>query len=370
MNMNIQIISELTEIAQLKSRWNQLSADKPFSSWEWYHSWYSNMGHSRQIKPMVFVEQTAGGEVSTIAPFYLTHSKIGSSRLCLAADGSACTDYGQIIAKPEQYTYSISKVASWLTTFNQSRANIDFIELAGLAAEAPTTRELYGQLVGCGFEPSHEMLEQCWATDLPSSWPELDATFSKKLRRKTRKSVDRLAECSILDSRSAGFDRLWATLVSLHRLRRDAVGDSGCFTVPGFEGFLQSAARGLCERNLAEILVIEYQGQPIAATLVFNDRKTVFMYQTGFDPAFAHLEPGYLLIVAAMQWSINNGFERFDFLRGDEPYKARWNTTPIPMVRLRFQLCDNLRTRMENRFQVSKSVLKSSLKRLKQLSCL
>ncbi len=362
--MNIQIISDLKEIARLKPRWNQLSADKPFSSWEWYHSWYANMSSARRVKPLVFIEQTAGGEVSTIAPFYLTRSKLGASRLCLAADGCACTDYGQIIAKPRQYSYSISKVASWLTTFNQSRANIDFIELGGLTADASTTLELHNRLVGCGFVPKHELLENCWATDLPTSWSELDATFSRKLRRKTKKSVDRLAECNILDSRSTGFDRLWASLVALHQMRRDAVGDSGCFSVPGFDGFLQSAARGLCERNLAEILVIEYQGLPIAATLVFTDRKTAYMYQTGFDPAFAHLEPGYLLIVAAMQWSIENGLDRFDFLRGNEPYKTRWNTTPVPMVRLRFQLSDNLRTRLDNRLQVSKSVLKSSLKRL------
>ena len=86
----------------------------------------------------------------------------------------------------------------------------------------------------------------------------------------------------------------------------------------------------------AEILEIESQGKPLATMLLLNDGNTVYMYQSGIDPARITMEPGYQIAVLALQSTIHKGFHKFDFLRGDEPYKSRWLTKRIPLVRARF----------------------------------
>jgi dihydrodipicolinate synthase/N-acetylneuraminate lyase len=49
-----------------------------------------------------------------------------------------------------------------------------------------------------------------------------------------------------------------------------------------------------------------------------------------------NLEPGYQIAYCAIERSIKKGFKHFDFLRGDEPYKSRWNTRRKPIQRIRF----------------------------------
>jgi CelD/BcsL family acetyltransferase involved in cellulose biosynthesis len=44
----------------------------------------------------------------------------------------------------------------------------------------------------------------------------------------------------------------------------------------------------------------------------------------GFDDAYAKFSPGKGIVAHALRAAIESGFARFDFLRGDEPYKARF----------------------------------------------
>ena len=56
------------------------------------------------------------------------------------------------------------------------------------------------------------------------------------------------------------------------------------------------------------------------------------MYQSGLDPAASHLEAGHAVCYAAIRDCFETGHRQFDFLRGDEPYKAFWGAVPQPMV--------------------------------------
>ncbi|MFX9097154.1 GNAT family N-acetyltransferase, partial [Acinetobacter baumannii] len=49
-----------------------------------------------------------------------------------------------------------------------------------------------------------------------------------------------------------------------------------------------------------------------------------YFYQMGFNPEFGSISPGNLLLSFAIRTAIEDGSKEFDFLRGDEPYKRRW----------------------------------------------
>ena len=144
------------------------------------------------------------------------------------------------------------------------------------------------------------------------------------------------------------------------------LGQAGCFADLEFEQFLKSATMQLLERGLAEIIQISLDGQPIAATLLFHNHQTAFMYQTGFDPAMKQLEPGYLLIVASMLWSIESEFDTFDFLRGDEPYKSRWQTTAVELAKLRFVDTSTVGSQIRDNLWVNVRNAKSKVKQVKE----
>jgi CelD/BcsL family acetyltransferase involved in cellulose biosynthesis len=58
-------------------------------------------------------------------------------------------------------------------------------------------------------------------------------------------------------------------------------------------------------------------------------------YIGGFDPEFALLSPGTLLIGHALDAATAEGATATDFLRGAEPYKYRWGAVDQPMWVLR-----------------------------------
>jgi CelD/BcsL family acetyltransferase involved in cellulose biosynthesis len=57
-------------------------------------------------------------------------------------------------------------------------------------------------------------------------------------------------------------------------------------------------------------------------------------YQSGFDQKFAEHSPGTVLLSGVMEDCIRRGMRQFEFLRGEEGYKARWTQLRRPTVNL------------------------------------
>ena len=57
-------------------------------------------------------------------------------------------------------------------------------------------------------------------------------------------------------------------------------------------------------------------------------------YNAGVDPDARDLSPGVVLIARYIERALAAGKRRFDFLRGDEPYKYEWGAVDEPIQRL------------------------------------
>ena len=103
---------------------------------------------------------------------------------------------------------------------------------------------------------------------------------------------------------------------------------------------------------------LELDDAPIAIEYSFTGGDTVYYYQGGFDPGVSQLGPGWLMSALSLRAAIAEGYRYFDFLRGDEPYKASWNATPRPLVERRVagrrprRACDTRRGKQARRFGV------------------
>lgn len=76
------------------------------------------------------------------------------------------------------------------------------------------------------------------------------------------------------------------------------------------------------------------QERPVAATFVFEDATTAYLYNSAYEPDFAHESPGIVLVAQAIADAIARGRDRFDFLKGDEVYKFRMGAQERPLYRL------------------------------------
>ncbi|MFQ5814423.1 MAG: GNAT family N-acetyltransferase, partial [Anaerolineae bacterium] len=73
-----------------------------------------------------------------------------------------------------------------------------------------------------------------------------------------------------------------------------------------------------------------------AATMLnFDYRDSILVYNSGYNPRkYARLSPGIVLLSYCIQWAIESGRAKFDFLRGDEEYKYRFGAQPTEIYRL------------------------------------
>ena len=336
--MKIQLFTNFEELKSNRDQWDRLAGTFPFYRWAWLGHWFECLATEGTPAVLVGIED---GQWAGIAPFWLDESSGISTRLRFWGDGKTCSDYMGLIAKPDDIEAFTFAAVDWLTF--ECRAggklgNVDLFEFDGMSGNCQSACLLTKILEANGFVSHAAELEGCWVTELPDSWDKLNSGFSKSMRRKTKKAVQRLADeaCEVRSSQDHDFDTLWSQFVELHQKRRAMLDELGCFADPAFEKFLRRSSQELIKEGRAELIVIDFDNQPLASTLLINDDDTNYMYQSGADETRMKLEPGYQIAVAAIQRSFEKGLGSFDFLRGDEPYKARWSTTRVAMQRTRF----------------------------------
>lgn len=149
-----------------------------------------------------------------------------------------------------------------------------------------------------------------------------DAKFLSNLRR-TRARAERRTELRIVTPEpAAGI----ATLLDLHARRwagaRDAVRID-----PLAQRFLEVAAPRLAAAGLLRLFVLTLDGAPAAALLGLAGAGSIHFYLQGVDPAQRALSPGVILLAEAIARSAAEGVTAAHFLRGREPYKARWGAS-------------------------------------------
>ncbi len=80
---------------------------------------------------------------------------------------------------------------------------------------------------------------------------------------------------------------------------------------------------------------LELDGRPLAAEYQLIGDEMTFAYQSGIDTQRLDDKPGHLANMASLRRAIEQGQHAYDFLRGDEPYKAHWRAEPRPMISVR-----------------------------------
>ena len=60
----------------------------------------------------------------------------------------------------------------------------------------------------------------------------------------------------------------------------------------------------------------------------------LYVYQSGMEPDLLEHKPGYLINLMIVRQAIERGYRAYDFLRGDEAYKARFGAQRRPSMEL------------------------------------
>lgn len=294
--------------------WCELQALNPqvslFQTWQWASLWWKHFGSGKRAQVLCAV---AGEKVVGVAPLYASRTGMGS---CLRWIGTGISDRLGIIALPTYERAVAEAVAEWLET--QPCADLhQMADGSWMARAAESRRWLTVQQ------------EKCPYVVLPETWEGYWGSLSKKTRFNIgyaqRQMQRELGAVEVQTACEQELPEAMESLFDLHtrRWRRRML--PGGFFHPRVRQFHREWAQTAYASGWLRLYLLRVAGVVRAVLYVFHYGQRAYYYLGGFDPALARYSMGTVLTAHAIQQAIAEGCVVFDFLRGDEPYKYRWN---------------------------------------------
>ncbi len=325
--MRSAVLSAAAEtFTSLKGEWNILleksKARHIFVTWDWQDIWWRTFGDGLELHLIAVRE---GQDLVGIAPL------VKQGRTVQFCGGADVSDYLDFVAVAGREAEVLSTVLTYLDDFGPFE-----LDLHSLRHDSPTLVHLPEIARNRGKKPMLQEEETCPYVDLPGDWETYVASLSKKDRHELRRKIRRLeasAAFSWYVAPSVFDPSAYAeTFLRLCRLSREEkalfLGDER------MQLFFRSIVGQFQPSGVLRMYFMEISGERVSTALCFDQGEELWLYNSGFDPSYAHLSVGLLLKSYCVRDAIEAGKARFDFLRGREPYKYDLGGVDKPIYRL------------------------------------
>lgn len=191
--------------------------------------------------------------------------------------------------------------------------------------EGSATRLVDGLRVA-GFEAIVEPDVVAMVLAISSDTPFLETIDKRQrheVRRKRRRYQDLLGEPEVDTDRAGAFERF-------AELHRGSPGRKALFMKDEREEFFEDLSRQDGWR-IDELLNGD---RSVAALFGYADGDTYYLYNSAYDNNLAEASPGIVLLTHTIEHLTEEGFSRFDFLKGNEEYKARLGASLRQLYRI------------------------------------
>lgn len=230
--------------------------------------------------------------------------------------GGELTDEQDVVAPAGREPEVATAVAEWIAGQAPRRVRLDYVP-----EDAPTLGAVAAVLGERGYRVERSRLITSPRLALPGDFETYVQSLGKKERHELRRKIRRLEKATeatfrwVTDAeRGATLDRFFA----LHRLSR---GEKAAFMTPAVERFFRDIADALAPLGRLRLGVLRAHDEDAAVLFAFAYRGTLALYNAAYDPALASLSIGIVSHAWAIRAAIDERFDTYDMLRGDEPYK-------------------------------------------------
>lgn len=316
--LQVSTVTDRAGLEALADEWRGLADQCPtatvFQTYEWNAAWLRHFGGGKRLHIVTFRD---GDTMVGLAPLMTTFWYLSLWRK-LSFVGHGASDYLDILAAPGHE----STVADALYAHLKSWAGWQIADLQqlreGSLLRAHPPQSLY----------SYDALQEpCPYLPLAADWPGVLAGFGKKTRYNIGyygRSLEKIHEVDFGWANDDDLDDEMANLFELHQRRWNKRWLPGVFGGKRTQAFHVDVARALLGRGWLRLFYLRLDGSTEACLYCFSYGDRICYYQGGFEPTLAKLSLGTVLTARAIETAVDEGKSVFDFLRGDEPYKAKW----------------------------------------------
>jgi CelD/BcsL family acetyltransferase involved in cellulose biosynthesis len=336
--MQLAVIRTLPEFEALKDEWNGLlvysASHVPFLRNEYLSAWWEGLGGGEWEAGDLFVVtgRNAEGVLLGIAPLFCVPQRDGKPVLMLLGS-IEISDYLDVIAHPDALADFTRELLCFLDQQGPSPNMI--LDLYNLPEWSPTLPALAAAAAALGWSFTKEPLQPCPYIQLPGDWETYLVGIDKKQRHEIRRKMRRAGEyhlpvhCYMVKD-SNTLDEEVEGLFSL--MAKDQ--EKAQFLTQAMRAQMSRIIQLAYDQGWLQLAFIEVGGEKAAAYLNLDYGDQIWVYNSGYDPQYREISPGWVLLGYLLKWANENNRRIFDFMRGDEEYKYRFGAVDRWVVRV------------------------------------
>jgi CelD/BcsL family acetyltransferase involved in cellulose biosynthesis len=291
----------------------------------WLKTWWEVFGGNQDPEILTGYHH---GKLIGVAPL---HVKENTARFL---GGENVCDYQDMVVAPNHHEEFLEAILSYL-----KKRGIQSLELGALRPESialtklPDVARRMGHAVTC--DPAGISSEIA----LPDTWESYLQMLGGKQRHEIRRKLRRLNEAGLVRFRVIKRpEEILEHMDIFFSLFTASRPDKSEFLTDPMLSFFLLLAQRMVRHGFFRMSFLDIDGVPAAGVMCFDYKHTIFLYNNGYDPRFGRLSIGLLSKVYSIRDSIEQKRSRYDLLKGNEVYKKRLGSTPIPLYRLKIDL--------------------------------
>jgi len=322
--MEITFLNDWSAWEPLARPWNDLlarsAADVPFLRFEFLRAWWSTLGGGEwpDGELWVAIGKEQDGALAAAAPFFRTSSRPGALLLIGTAE---IADYLDLVA-PAPSVEPFARALLEALPRSVLRG-VDTFDLWNLLETSSGGQALARAAAAAGWSVERERLKPCPQIALAGDWDGYLDTLEKKQRHELRRKMRRVEQTPGTAFIRAGDGMELAAAVEgfLELMKFDAA--KSRFLTPSMHAMFQALAKDAAQGGWLRLEMLTVDGRPAAGAFCFDYGNRLMIYNSGMDPAFQALSPGWALLGHLIRSAAEEGKVAVDFMRGDEEYKLR-----------------------------------------------
>ncbi|MFO7943606.1 MAG: GNAT family N-acetyltransferase [Anaerolineales bacterium] len=332
--MKLELIQDLNAFQKLEKDWNDLlsksASHVPFLRHEYLSCWWQTLGGGEWERAELFILTARDqNQLRGIAPLFI-HEKtllfIGSFEI---------SDYLDLIVPPHLSDAFIGNLFDYLQEHSSEWETLD---LYNLRKNSPSLPRIRKAAFARDWAYEDEVIQPAPCLSLPGSWEEylqgLDNKNQHEIERKLRRAEGYflplnwyiVEEEDQLDREMDGFLKLMA----YHPEKADFLTDI-------MKSQLRKTVHVAFQEGWIQLAFLTVGGKKAAGYLNFDYDNRLWIYNSGLNPIFENISPGWVLLSYLIRWAISKGRVSLDFMRGDEGYKYRFGGVDQYVVRAQIE---------------------------------
>jgi CelD/BcsL family acetyltransferase involved in cellulose biosynthesis len=300
----------------------------PFARQEWHLAWCEHLlSQTRRAsqEPLFCVLRKADGTCTGIVPLILTRRRLGPLKVAalgLVGADPALTEIRNPLVEPGYERATVRGVHERLATL----VGWDWIQWSGVSA--PLAAALAVEAAPQWYQTLDD-----YVLDLPADWAEFRATLRRNVRESLRHCYNSLRRAGHTFEFVVARDRVevrWALyrFLQLHTLRANmpwGPTHADRFAARSLRAFLYEVCDQLAARDAVRVFQLCIAGEVIASSIGFVIGESLYLYYSGFDPAWARYSVMTTTMAEALRYAIASGLSSVNLSLTGEQSKLRWH---------------------------------------------